>query len=653
MCRNILLFLIITCSFFTAKGQELIPLNEQHYLDKLNQTIQSTTNDSIQASAYLLLSQYWAPIDSVKSKSALHKVLDTAKKDILPLGAIQYTQGVYYQNQGNIKKALENYHHAIELLSKSQIKIPLLIKAYYNWAYLQVQDKGYDFMVQTLTNHCIPLSIELNHIELLAFCYTQLGLTFMSVGQFQTANDYHTKALEQLDLLPKQNTVHLLTYLNLVSNYCYMPDSKTAKIYLDKALELIQDYPSSTHYSNYYYQQAMYYTTIQDFDSALKTLEIGATIAKEKNQIKQLSLLYFRMYNVFLMQGNYEKAKKQLEHILKENILSKEPFNKRVTYTQLAAVNHYLDNNLQAYKWMKKSAALGDSLQQSKILEKMNELDIALQSTEKQRKIDQLELETKEKELLNQNKNTRILLLGIALLLCLIILFLLYRTYKKQLELNRQISINHKQELMFFENQRKYQATQDILQGEQQERQRIAQDLHDSMGGMLANIRMTLSLKNSTDNADIISKLDKSISEMRRISRNLMPETLKNLGLEIALKELCLTMANKDFHIQFEAFNLSDEIPFKTQLTLYRITQESLSNTIKYAQAKNVIVQISQSQNTVSLTIEDDGIGFDTNKVQYGLGINNIKNRTALINGIVDIVSQIGQGTTINIECNV
>ncbi|MHC5202156.1 tetratricopeptide repeat-containing sensor histidine kinase [Myroides sp. LJL119] len=653
MFRNILIVFFILWFQAKTQAQDLIALDQQKYFDQIQKNIQTNTNDSIRLLNYLLLSEYLAPLDSIKSKEALHKVLHTGKKDILVKGTIQYYQGVYYQNQNNIKKAINNYTKAIELFSSSQVKSPLLIKAHYNNAYIQVQDKGYDFMVQTLTNYCIPLSIELKNSELLAYSYTQLGLTFMSVGQFKTAQEYHNKALEELEKLPRLNSVHLLTFLNLVSNYCYMPDSKTAKVYLDKAKELIKDYPDSPHYTNYHYQEAMYYTTIQDFDNALRTLEKGVRLAKQKKQPKQLNLLYFRMYNVFLMQKNYVKAKELLEHILQENILSKEAFNRRVTYTQLAGVNNILGNSQQAYEWMKKSAALGDSLQQSKILEKMNELDVLLQSTTKQRKIDQLELQTKENELINQSKNMRITLLTTALLLCFIIMFLVYRNYKKQIQLNQQIHINHQQELVSIENQRKFQASQAILQGEEQERQRIAQDLHDSMGGMLANIRMTLSAKNNIDDFPILEKIDKSIAEMRRISRNLMPETLKNLGLEVTLKELCQSMSQKDFHIQFEAFNLFNDIDFKVQLTLYRITQESISNIIKYARAKNVIVQISQTNNIVNLTIEDDGIGFNKDKVKYGLGLINIKNRTALINGKVDIISQPGQGTTINIECNV
>lgn len=653
MFRKIFCFFFIVFVSNSTLAQQLIPLNEEEYLHSINNCIRTTTNDSLRLSKYLQLSEYWAPKDSLKSIDALNKVLHATKKNLLQEGVLDYYQAVFYAHQNQKELAIKHYDTAINLLAAPIQKNPLLIKAYYNAAYIQVENKGYDFMVNTLTNYCIPLSKDLNNTELLGYSYTQLGLTFMSVGQFDKAQEYHNEALAELEKLPETTTVHLLTYLNLVSNYCYKPDSKTAKIYLDKAQQLLKNYPNSQHYPNYYYQEAMYYTTTQSYDKALKSLDTGAVIAKQKNQAKLLSMLYFRMYNVYLMQKDYIKAKRQLELILKENIINKEAFNRKITYTQLAAVNNVLGDNKEAYQWMKKSAALGDSLQQSKLLEKMNELDVLHQTTEKQKTIDNLELENKENELLNQSKNMRIKLLAMALLLSLVIITLVYRTSRKQKQLNQQIKVNHNQELAFIDNQRKYEATQAILKGEEQERQRIAQDLHDSMGGMLASIRMTLSSNKTLDKDDILSKLDKSINEMRRISRNLMPETLKELGLKVAVKELCVAMSQPELYIQFETFNLSDDIPFKTQLALYRIIQEGLSNSIKYAQANTVIVQISQDKNTINLTIEDDGIGFDPSKVNYGLGIKNIKNRSELINGTIAIISGQGEGTTINLECNV
>jgi len=647
--------LLVSILFFSQllQAQQFIPLDEQAYLQHLNSTIENTKNNTIVLSNKLLLSEYWAQSNSLKSKQILDEVISSSQKNSLSNGIIEYYKGFYNAHQGDKAQAKLYYEDAIKLLENDIKNTDILIKAWYNYAYIQVEDRGYDYMVKTLTEHCIPLSEKTNNVELLAYSYTQLGLTFMSVGQFDKAEAYHKKALEELKKTEKLNSVHLIVYFNLVSNYCYKPDSKSAKIYLDKAKALLNPFEKSQLYPNYYYQEAMYYTTIQDYTNALASLSKGVQLAKQGNQIKLLHLLYFRMYNVYLMQKDYPKAKAQLEQILSEKILNKEAVNRRITYLQLAAVNDVLGEYKEAYQWMKQANLLGDSIQQNKLLEKMNELEILHQTADKQEKINDLQKEKKENELLSKNKNLRIFILVIALILSLTIAFLIFINYKKQQKLNEQISISYAQELVHMEDQSKYEATQAILQGEEQERQRIAQDLHDSIGGMLANIRMTISSSDSSIKENVLVKLDKSIMEMRRISRNLMPETLKNLGLQIALKELCESMTQNHFTIQFEAFNLSENIPFKIQTTLYRIAQESISNITKYAQASSVIVQISQNDNLLNLTIEDDGIGFDKSVITYGLGLKNIQNRVQLINGTVEINTNKGEGTTINVECYV
>lgn len=652
MLRNFFSLIIVVFFSIAVNSQQLIPLDEVNYLKQINSRVQSSSNDSTRLNNYLLLSEYWVQTDSLKSRQALNTALSLNKKNVLAEGVLKYYQGMFYSHYESKSKAKKLYEEAINLLKNDPKNIEILIKAWYNYSYIQIEEKGYDFMVKILTEHCIPLSEKSKNRELLAYNYTQLGLTFMSVGQFDKAEQYHFKALEQLKNISEKNSTYLITYLNLVSNYCYKPDSKSAKIYLDKAQNIIQNYPNSQYYPNYYYQEGMYFTTKEDYSDALLSLRRGVDMAKDKKQHKLLHMMYFRMYNVYLMQKDYKMAKLQLEHILAEKVLSREAVNKRITYTQLAAVNEILGEYKEAYDWMKKSSALGDSLQQQKLLEKMNELEFLYQTAEKQQTIDNLEQEKVENELIAKNKNLRTIILSIALLLSLIIAFLIFNTYKKQQKLNKQISISHRQELLHLENERKYEATQAVLQGEEQERQRIAQDLHDSMGGMLANIKMSITSADSYNKTDIVEKIDKSISEMRRISRNLMPETLKNLGLETALRELCESMTQKHFSIQFEAFNLSEKIPFEIQLALYRIAQESISNVIKYAQANNVIVQISQNENILNLTIEDDGVGFEKSEIVYGLGLKNIENRVRLINGTLDIISQKGEGTTINVECN-
>lgn len=654
MPKTLLSLVLLVLGWNTTFAQYLIPLDEEQYLSQINSQIQAHGQDTIALKNYLLLAEYWAPTDSIQSYKALQKVLQASTSKQLHAGTLAYYQGIYYANTGKKDKAKEYYLQAIEQLKSKAYLADIRIKAQYSYAYLQIEEKGYDIMVKTLTETCIPWAKEVDNKEALAYFYTQLGLVFMSVAQLDTAQEYHDKALEVLKEIEPQSTVHLITYLNLVSNYCYKPDSESAKIYLDQATKLVKKFPNSQHYPNYYYQVAMYYTTRLEFKQALETLHLGIASAKSKKQLRVLNMLYFRLYNVYLMQKDYLQAKALLEQILKENIIVKEPVNRKITYTQLASVNELLQDFKSAYDWQKKASILSDSLHQQKLFEKMNQLEIQLQTAEKQQEIDQLEQEKKESELLNKNKNLKFTLLIIAFILCLIIAFLTWINFKNQKKLNKQIRLRHEEQLLHIDNERKYEATQAILQGEEQERQRIAQDLHDSMGGILANIRMTVSkdVTQPESKQDLLSKLDYSIAEMRRISRNLMPETLKNLGLEIALQELCESMSHPHLPIQFEAYDIQDGLDFSIQLALYRITQEAISNVIKYAHASSIIVQISQNERELSLTIEDNGMGFNQETITHGLGLKNIAHRVELIEGHLEINTAPGEGTTLNITCH-
>lgn len=370
-------FFLIFILINNSKAQQLIPLDEELYLKQINNLIKSGDTDSIRLNNSLLLSEYWAPTDSLKSRQSLDAVLHSKGKHILSSGLLDYYQAVFYTNQGDKTKAKNLYEEAIRILEKEPQNTEILIKSWYNYAYIQVPEKGYDFLVKTLTEKCIPLSDKSGNKELLAFCYTQLGLTFMSVGDFNKADEYHQKALEKIHQIGPQNTVHLLTYLNMVSNYCYMPDSKTAKRYLDKATLLIQQHPNTQHAANYYYQVAMYYTTIQQFEPALENLRKGIRFAKHKKQLKMLQMLNFRMYNIYLVQKDYKKAKALMEGILKEGILTREGINRKIVLTQLASVNELLGDYKEAYHWMKESSVLTDSIQKQQLLEKMNEYEIA------------------------------------------------------------------------------------------------------------------------------------------------------------------------------------------------------------------------------------------------------------------------------------
>jgi signal transduction histidine kinase len=148
--------------------------------------------------------------------------------------------------------------------------------------------------------------------------------------------------------------------------------------------------------------------------------------------------------------------------------------------------------------------------------------------------------------------------------------------------------------------------------------------------------------------------LDSSIKEMRRVAHNMMPEVLVRFGLDAALKDFCNDInQNGVLHISYQSIGLANENPEQTTaITIYRIVQELISNTLKHAAAKTAIVQITKTETQLTVTVEDDGKGFDTVilKQSKGIGWTNIQHRVDFLKGKLDVSSQTGGGTSVHIE---
>jgi signal transduction histidine kinase len=150
--------------------------------------------------------------------------------------------------------------------------------------------------------------------------------------------------------------------------------------------------------------------------------------------------------------------------------------------------------------------------------------------------------------------------------------------------------------------------------------------------------------------------LDSSIKEMRRVAHNMMPEALIKFGLDTALKDFCNDINQTGaLKVIYQSIGLENaELDRITAITVYRIVQELINNTMKHAAAKTAIVQVSKSADRLSVTVEDDGKGFDVSilKSHGGMGWDNIRNRVEFLKGTLDVNSQPGTGTSVLIELN-
>jgi signal transduction histidine kinase len=160
-----------------------------------------------------------------------------------------------------------------------------------------------------------------------------------------------------------------------------------------------------------------------------------------------------------------------------------------------------------------------------------------------------------------------------------------------------------------------------------------------------------LSEENAHSFNNVISQLDQSIAELRRVSHNMMPEALVKYGLKEALENYCenLNLSGK-IKVQLQIYNMEKRMEQNTEIVIYRIVQELLNNVIKHADAKSVLIQLSREKDRFNLTVEDDGKGFNISEHTPGAGLANIKARAEYLNGSVDIISAKGEGTSVNIE---
>jgi two-component system sensor histidine kinase UhpB len=201
--------------------------------------------------------------------------------------------------------------------------------------------------------------------------------------------------------------------------------------------------------------------------------------------------------------------------------------------------------------------------------------------------------------------------------------------------------------------------TRNIIKAEERERNRWAEELHDNIAQLLGVVRLYVGMITTQPGKEkeMIQKttelVEQSITEIRQLSANLKPPVFDEEGLQGAIQNLIANISrvkelNFILKINDEICNqyLNDE----QKLMIYRIVQEQLNNIIKYASAQNVFIQIEIDHPQVMVNIKDDGIGFDADKLESGIGLKNIRGRLNLFNGNLEVISAPGQGCELRSE---
>jgi two-component system, NarL family, sensor kinase len=636
-----------------------------HFTDSMTYEIRKSSSDSRKIDLLIYMAKKLPTTDSTNALSYFQQALQLAHKqhDNFTVARVYFSIGSWYGNLFGPVEAEKYYRLAQEQVEKdtTMASRKLLAMARLNLATV-LGNKGY---TQEQVEEClqtIPLLEQLGDIQSLGSTYEDLGDIFYNKSQYKTAVTYYRKSVDIMHDASRYNFLLANRDLRLSSCMYYMDSLSTMETYLAEAKRklALTGSDSLSLWSTYYEYQGLLAVRQQLYAKATQMFNNGISIARRYHDNHAISNNLFALAKLYVRLGQYPQAQSLMEECTSlAGTFRDYPF--RLHAIDLMADIAYKQHDPDgAYDYLRQYISLGDSMQELVVTQKLHELETQYQSSEKEKRILQLQHDNEKQEFALQ-KNRLIISLMVVIMLSLFVVallsYLFYRNGRKLLTQQQQL---HALEVESIQREHHISLLSAMLEGQEQERTRLARDLHDGLGGLLSGIKLELSTISPKQDipsliTNTLQRLDHAMDELRRIARSMMPEILIKYGLGEATQEYCRGLKKTGvMNIVCQVYNFQSTAMEQTrQVVLYRIMQELVNNAIKHAEANQILVILQQTGDTIFLTVEDDGKGFDTtqgNKLK-GAGLANIQARVDFLGGTLDLQSEPGTGTTITIEC--
>ncbi len=454
-----------------------------------------------------------------------------------------------------------------------------------------------------------------NSSKWLSYCYTSTGIEYFRKNKIDSAKYYFFKALDlpkSFDDFYSENDLYSLLG-SLYSNKLKSQDS--ALIFYNKAL-------------NIYYRDTI----------------IRKNINKEFN-------IFNNIGNTYRRSKNYNMA---LEYYLKAEAISLPKFrkkSKKILYNNMSTTYYYQKNWEQAYNYLYKY----DSIKELISLKEQNTTisEIKEQYDNEKLRADNLEIENKRK----QNRNLLIAAIAIILFGGSIMLLIQNNTRKKQ-KLAEQEKALESQKLATVLKEQELVSIDAMIEGQEKERQRIANDLHDDLGGLMATVKLHFNVLKDKKTPELFDKtttlLDEAYQKIRSIAHAKNSGVIAKQGLLVAVQNMAdkISASNK-ISVDVIDHGLEHRLENSLELTIFRIIQELITNVMKHAEATEATIHLTNHEDILNIMIEDNGKGFNPNQVttkHKGMGISSIDKRVEHLGGNMTIESEHKKGTTVIID---
>ncbi|WP_276503574.1 sensor histidine kinase [Terrimonas pollutisoli] len=627
---------------------------QQHLVDSIRNELKQQMPDSNRAMSMMRLAIDYEAVDTAKAYQAYRDAIKFAseKKLYYQLGRAYQNQSVLFSTAANYEQATVSLDHAIANYEKSDHPKSKL------WEANAFNDKAGILKAQNEFKQAveyylksISLMEELKESNGLINKYANLSTLFGDMGENLKQIEYAHKAVSAAkEQGVRQNL--FMAYFILANAYSVKEENPSAKKFLDSSTIYFNEAENADNIDillSYYLVAAQVFKKLNQPDSAFYFFRKSYDVSKSYNYSYGKAEAQLQMGAIAIIQKKYSEAEKYLLAGIEEAKAVNYYGMLDEGYKYLSDVYAVTGRYKKAYEYFQKYKEVNDSVLSMESRKYGKELEQKYESAKKDKQIVLQKSQLQERRILNY------VFIGSAVILLLISL-LSYRNYKQKQKIQQQ-RINE------LEKEKQLSATEAVLKGEEQERTRLAKDLHDGLGGMLSGIKYSFqtmkgNLIMTPDNHQAFERsmdmLDSSIKEMRRVAHNMMPEALVKFGLDTALKDFCNDINQSGaLRVTYQSIGMENAvIEQTTAITIYRIVQELINNTMKHASAKTAIVQVTKTDGNISITVEDDGKGFDPVILKGGRGIgwSNIQSRIEYLKGKLDVQSEPGKGTSVLIE---
>ena len=474
-----------------------------------------------------------------------------------------------------------------------------------------------------------------------------LAGVFTSTGKLDKAQAYISKALAIARKIPDERLI--LRCLHAQANIHGMSGKYDLALKSDReALNILEKTGNLRGYSEIYSNMALCYFYMGDLDRSIAYHQKVLKIDRYFGDKKQIGDTYLNLAQAYRKKGDHDRAASLLKDAVTLFTATSYRYGLKDAHLSLSKIYEDRKDYRQAFLEFRRYHDVAEKLSNEANNKTIEQLHVEYDTEQREQKIRSLNQQATIQALEIKERNLLLIILFTLTGAGAVLIVLLYRQRKFREAARLEQEINRQRQL----------AARAVMEAEEKERHRIANELHDGVGQLLSGALMNLNLLHQKAEllgqevaltANTLALISEGYDELRAVSHQMVPDSLLKRGLVAAVEDLLNKIDSGRLKTRLETIETDLRCSPEIQTAIYRMIQETLTNVLKHASATRFSVQLFREEEGIFLSMEDDGIGFDTAAEFQGMGLRNLRNRIDCLNGTLELNSRPGNGTFITI----